>query len=164
MDDIRGTVREDLWRTLQTVSEWIRVADAKAGATLAVDGVMLALLVGRLRGIPTPSAVPAAGFSAAVILAAVSGLLAIWTVVPRTRRLGAASMVHYGTIAGFGSAVTYHSAAVALLADPDAVAKALTDHIWTISRSAKRKYLLVTWAIRLLVGSLVVGMFAVLFL
>lgn len=66
-------------------------------------------------------------------------------------------MFHYGTIADFASAAAYHDAAIALLDDPGAVGDALTRHIWIISRSAQRKYLLVTWAIRLLVGSLALG-------
>jgi hypothetical protein len=151
------STKDDLWRTLQAVSEWIRVADAKAGATLAVDGVLLALLAGRLRGTPTPPLPAAVGLSLALIAAAVSGLLAIWTVVPRMKRLGANSMIHYGAIAAFDSAASYHKAAISLADDPDGVPLALTQQIWTISRSAKRKYHLVTWAIRLLVASLFAG-------
>jgi hypothetical protein len=159
MDTDWETVKDDLWRTLQTVSEWVRVADAKAGATLAVDGVLLALLTGRLRGAQAPSALMTAGLSVALTAAAVSGLLAVSAIVPRMKRLGADSMIHYGTIAAFGSARSYHEEAVALISDLEAASRALTQHIWIISRSAKRKYHLVTWAIRLLVGSLIAGMF-----
>src|SRR5688500_890391 len=103
MEDTPEATREDLWRTLQSVSDWIRVADAKAGATLAVDGVLMALLAGRLRGTTTLSGISTLSFFIGIGLAAVSGLLAIWAVVPRTKRLGADSMVHYGKIATFES-------------------------------------------------------------
>lgn len=151
------STKDDLWRTLQAVSEWVRVADAKAGAILAVDGVLLALSTGRLKGTPTPPVPAAVGLSIALTAAAVSGLLAVWTVVPRMKRLGATSMIHYGAIATFDSAASYHNAAVSLAEDPDGITMALTQQIWTISRSAKRKYHLVTWAIRLLVASLFAG-------
>ncbi len=74
MDDTSDMTREGLWRILQTVSEWIRVADAKAGATLAVDGVMLALLVGRLRGTPAPRTLATVGLHGAIALAVLSGV------------------------------------------------------------------------------------------
>jgi hypothetical protein len=152
--------RDDLWRTLQTVSDWIRVADAKAGATLTVDGVVMALLASRLRGSTPMPFISTLGLSTGIGLAAVSGLLAIWAVIPRARRLGADSMVHYGTIAAFESAAAYHDATLALHANSDVLAEALTKHIWIISRSARIKYMLLIWGIRLLAVSLIVGLFA----
>jgi Family of unknown function (DUF5706) len=94
----------------------------------------------------------------AIALAAASALFAIWTVVPRARRLGANSMVHYGTIAGYKTAAGYHAAAVAGFADPEELAKTLSQHIWTMSTFAVRKYHLVTRTIQLLVGAMVVGL------
>jgi hypothetical protein len=44
MENNAAAMREDLWRTLQVVSEWIKVADTKAGACVAIDGDLLALL------------------------------------------------------------------------------------------------------------------------
>lgn len=157
MDD-DSNLRDDLWRTLQTVSDWIRVADAKAGAALAIDGVLLAIITARLRATAAPSALAVAGSSATIAVAAVSALLAIWAVVPRTRWLRANSLVHYGTIAAFGTASAYRTAAVAAFTDPNGVVEALTAHIWTISRSAVRKYRLVTLAILLLVVAMVLAL------
>lgn len=37
------SAHEDLRRTLHIVSDWIKVADTKAGATLTVDGAVLAV-------------------------------------------------------------------------------------------------------------------------
>jgi pycsar effector protein len=162
VDESTAVVREDLWRTLQTVSDWIRVADAKAAATLTVDGVILAILTTKLGSTPNPTPVGTVVLSVAVALTAVSGLLAIWAVVPRTRRLKARSMVHYGTIAAFETPAMYCSAAISTFTNPDDLAKALADHIWTISRSAVRKYRLVTLGIQLLVGGFCLGLVAIL--
>ncbi len=71
-------------------------------------------------------------------------------------------MVHYGTIAAFESPAIYHEAALTLYADSDALTEALTKHIWVISRSARIKYMLATWAIRLLTAALVIGLLALL--
>lgn len=162
MDEISEGTREDLWRTLQTVSDWVKFADAKAGATLAVDSVILALLVGRLRGSPRPELSTIVALFCAIALAAFSGLLAVWAVMPRVRRLGADSMVHYGTIAKFEVPASYCAAAIATLANSNEFAKTITRHIWTLSRVAAHKYLLVIWSIRLLAGALVVGVLTLL--
>jgi hypothetical protein len=154
--------REDLWRTLQVVSEWIRVADAKAGACIAVDGVMLALFAARLRGSPDPSVLAGIVLFSATGLAALSALIAVWTVLPRARRLGAKSIVHYGTIAAFDSSTSYHAAAFKVMSDPNEFAKNLTQHIWTMSRAADHKYFLVNWGIRLLIGAVAAGAIALL--
>lgn len=153
---------ENLWRTLQVVSEWIRVADTKAGATLAVDGAILALVTARLRGSPTPAVLTVVALSVVIALAAASILLAIWTVVPRARRLSIGSIAHYATIAAFDSAASYRAVAVATFTDPDGLSRNLTEHIWAFSRTAMRKYLIVAWAIRLLAGAMVVGVVALL--
>jgi hypothetical protein len=158
----RKVSRDDLWRTLAVVSEWIRVADAKAGACLAVDGVMLALFAARLRGSPGPSVLATVTLSTATSMAALSALVAVWTVLPRARRLGAMSLVHYGTIAGFESADQYYVAASTALTDVDDFDRNLTQHIWTMSRAAAHKYLLVGWTIRLLVTAVTIGILALL--
>lgn len=157
-----GTAHEDLWRILQNVSDWIRVADAKAGAALAIDGAVLALAAARLRGSQSLGIPAIVALSLAVILAAASVLLAIWTVMPRARGLRITSIAHYGTIAAFNSAVEYRGAALAALTDLDGMVENLSQHIWTFSRVAARKYLLVTWAIRLLASGMLAGVLGLL--
>lgn len=155
--DANRTAHDDLWRTLQIVSEWIRTADTKAGATLAIDGAVLAVAASRLRGSPVPGVLAVVALSVAIALGSVSVLLAIWTVVPRARWLGTDSISHYGTIAAFRSAADYRSAAVTILAEPDRLAENLSRHIWALSRAAARKYRFVTGAIQLLAGAMLVG-------
>lgn len=162
MDESPTVVREDLWRTLQTVSEWIRVADAKAVANLTVDGVILAILTTKLGSTPSPTPAATAVLFVAIAFTAGSGLSAIWAVVPRTRRVKASSMVHYGTIAAFETSAMYYSAAISTFTNPDELTKALADHIWTISRLAVRKYRLITLGIKLLVGGFLLGLVAIL--
>lgn len=151
------SAHEDLWRTLQIVSDWIKVADTKAGATLAVDGAVLAVTAARLRGSPAPGVPAILVSSVAIAFAAASVLLAIWTVLPRARRLGTDSISHYGTIAAFNSPADYLAAALTTLNDLDQLSKNITQHIWALSRAADRKYHLVRWAIVLLAGAMLVG-------
>ena len=151
------SAHEDLWRTFHIVSDWIKVADTKAGATLAVDGAVLAVTAARLRGSPAPGVPAILVSSAAIALAAASALLAIWTVLPRARRLRINSISHYGTIAAFASPEEYCAAALTTLTDLDQLSKNITHHIWAFSRAAVRKYQLVRWAIMLLAGAMLVG-------
>ncbi|MFS8096730.1 DUF5706 domain-containing protein [Lentzea alba] len=160
--DERADLIDFLWRTLGGVSDWVRFADAKAGAALAVDGVMVVLLAGRLTRTPAPGAFVAVILSAALALAAVSALAAVWTVVPRMKRLGASAMIHYGTLASFDTAEACTAAFKAKLADPDEMISVLTTQIWTLSRAADRKYKLVGTSVRLLAGALAVGLLGVL--
>jgi hypothetical protein len=153
MENNAAAMREDLWRTLQVVSEWIKVADTKAGACVAIDGALLALLAGQLRTGSDPQIVEIVMLAIAVILAAASGLVGVWAVLPRARRYGVHSIAHYGTIATFDSAASYQDAAVDIFSDPDDFAKSLAAHIWALSRVAMRKYILVTWTIALLVAA-----------
>ncbi|MGC7102747.1 Pycsar system effector family protein [Amycolatopsis lurida] len=140
------------------MSDWIKVADTKAGATLAVDGAILAVTAARLRGSPALNVPAILVSSMAIALASASVLLAIWTVLPRARSLGTESISHYGTIAAFSSPAEYRTAALTTtLNDLDQLSKNLTQHIWAISRAATRKYQLVRWAIVLLAGAMLVG-------
>lgn len=153
-----GMLLESYWRTLHAVSEWIRFADAKAGATLAIDGVLLAIVTARLQAPPTPPTLVSVGSLAAIAVAAASALFALWTVIPRAKKLRTISIVHYGTIARFGTYAEYHKAATAAFTEDGRSAKELAAYSWALSRSAARKYQLVTIAIQLLVVAMALAL------
>ena len=94
--DEPADLTDDLWRILGSISDWVRFADAKAGAALAVVVLSIGLA-----------------------LAALSALAAVWTVVPRMRKLGADSMIHYGRIASFDTAESFAAELREPLSDPD---------------------------------------------
>lgn len=66
-------------------------------------------------------------------------------------------MVHYGEIATFESADSYHDAIVDLVRDENGLSRQVSQHIWTLSRSAQRKYRLVARSIHFLAGALAIG-------
>ena len=76
-DDEQCITIEPLQRVLDGVAEWIRFADAKAGAALTVDGVLLELFQGRLRSVPGPGAITVGSLWFATAIAALSGMFAI---------------------------------------------------------------------------------------
>jgi pycsar effector protein len=142
---------------LQIVSDWIKVADTKAGATLAVDGAVLAVTAARLRGSPAPGVPAIVVSSVTIAVASTSVLLAIWTVLPRAKRMPTDSISYYGTIVGFESAADYRAAALLALLDSDQLSTNVSQHIWAFSRAAARKYQLVRWAIMLPAGAMLIG-------
>jgi hypothetical protein len=155
--DAQRSSSEDLWRTLQQVAEWIRFADAKAGAVVAADGVMIAFYAGRLDkpGVGLPAKLALSG---ALLIAALSALFAVMTVAPRARRVGATSALHYDVIAAHPSASAFHGAAMTLHADRNRFDEALTNHVWTLANIAKRKYTYAAWAIRIAIGAFTLGL------
>ncbi|MFI6909643.1 Pycsar system effector family protein [Nonomuraea sp. NPDC050394] len=156
MNDERS-VLEDLYRNIQQIAEWIRFADAKAGAIVAVNGVMIAFYAGRLGGNPRPSAIAVVSTSAALVVAAFSALLAVVTVSPRARRLGANSAIHYGTIAAHASAEAFHQTVMTVYADAKQLDRALSTELWMLARIADRKYIYVVWAIRVWIAAFLLG-------
>jgi hypothetical protein len=160
--DTEHSLSEDLWRTLQHIAEWIRFADAKAGAVVAVDGAMIAFYASRLDDRANQELVQTVILSATTISAAVSALFAVMTVAPRARRVGATSALHYDIIAAHPSVTAFHQAATAMYADRDRVDEALTTHVWTLARIARRKYTYATWSIRVAIGAFLLGLLALL--
>ncbi|MDQ7903066.1 hypothetical protein RB614_00840 [Phytohabitans sp. ZYX-F-186] len=92
---------EESWKSLQQVNEWIRFADAKAGAVLAASGVLGALLVNaipRLEDfkIHTTRAVLLA---LAIVCIGVSSLLTLQILAPRLRTGEARSLIYFDHVA-----------------------------------------------------------------
>lgn len=160
--DRQRVTTETLQPVLDGVAEWIRFADAKAGAVLTVDGVLLALFQARLRSVPRPGVIATGSLWFATAVAALSGLFAIWTVIPRVVRLRPVSVMHYGHIASFGTAAEYLAAVQVVFSEPERLETAMVEYIWTLSQAAARKYMFVSWSIRSLILAFVFGVSALL--
>jgi len=133
---------ESLWRGLQSLNEWIKFADAKAGAVLASDGVLIAVAT-QWSDEPGPLLLAALG------LAVLSGLLAIWAVVPRLSLVKPSSPFYFDHIVReCRTSEAYREWILPIAHDPAALETSLADHIWAMSRVAKVKYKwvrLATW-------------------
>jgi Family of unknown function (DUF5706) len=151
---------DDLWHTLHGVQEWVRFADAKAGAVLAVDGVLIAQFAPHVDD-KGANAVSLGFVVGAMVLAAFSALSALFAVYPRISMVKPVSMLYFDHVSRRKDALDYHYAAMHLLRDSDLLARGLTDQIWAFSRQARRKYVHVTWAVVLLGASACLGLPAV---
>jgi Family of unknown function (DUF5706) len=145
---------DESWKLLEHVNEWLRFADAKAGAILAASGVLGGLM---LSSIPTRSKALAHPLNAVLILIALAGiaassLLTLRVLAPRLRTGEARSLVYFDHIARRYQSErnAFVDNYLSLANDGDGLARQLTEQIWANSLVARRKFRQVSYATRFL--------------
>jgi hypothetical protein len=150
---------DDAWRSLGQINEWIRFADAKAGAVLAASGVLGAFLVNdvpRLEDFKVHTT-RAALLAVAIICIGLSSLLSLQILAPRLRTGEARSLIYFDHVARRyasdrnGFADNYLSLTKI---DTD-LTRQIADQVWATSIVARRKFRRVSYAIRLLGAAMV---------
>ncbi|SFT36687.1 hypothetical protein SAMN04487904_101521 [Actinopolyspora lacussalsi subsp. righensis] len=141
---------EDAWKTLQQTTDLIKVADTKAAAVLAANGVLGGVLV---RALSAPNDWAARWLYAVLLLvslalATLSIVAALWVFTPRLNTGHSRSLLHFDNIArcspaSDGFALAYRD----LLEDGEQLQLSLTQQVWATSRIARRKFRAVTPAI-----------------
>lgn len=145
---------------LDRFSDWIRFADAKAGAVVVVLGLALSDLVKRAgafadagHGASKWGEVATVAFWVAGGLAVATTLLVIMTLFPKATP-GEESLAYFGDVAKADSAAAYRETLHALSENQ------LADHIaaqaWDLSRIAKTKFVRIRYAYGFALGCLVV--------
>jgi hypothetical protein len=150
---------EAAWKSLQLVTEWVRYADTKATATLAVNGLLLGLIALRVPSTDDlrTNPVKAVLLFAALICAVVSVLLSIVVVLPSDRSRGPAdrSLLRFADVAAdFGTqAEDFVGEFVRLVDDAPRLRAEIVREVWRGSVVGQRKYRLVSWSIMFLVAA-----------
>lgn len=144
-----------IWRTLELVNEWIRHAEAKAGATLAGTIAVAAGLFALWQASPP---VWRWWLVASAALAIVAFLVAAWlsiaSLVPRLRvapsKEGTPNPLYFNDIAAWSDGqATYLSEMMTISARPERLATELARQVWANSNVASRKF---RWANRAVVA------------
>lgn len=150
---------EDAWKSLSQINEWIRFADAKAGAVLAASGVLGAFLVNdvpRLEDFKVHTT-RAVLIAIAVVCVGLSSLVSLHILAPRLRTGEARSLIYFDHIARRyandrnGFAENY----LGLTKVDTDLARQIADQVWANSIVARRKFRRVSYAIRLLGAAMV---------
>jgi hypothetical protein len=135
---------EEAWRGLQQVNEWIRFADAKAGAVLAGSGVLGAFLV---HAIPRLSdfrdqPVRALLLSVAICSLGLSALITLRVLAPRLRTGEARSLVYFDHVARrYGKdRQAFVTRYLHVGEDDVALCTQLVEQMWANSLVARRKF------------------------
>jgi hypothetical protein len=152
---------EYAWKSLQLISEWIKVADVKAGALLAANGVFVgfamsgALRLGSLRVAPVNAVLA----SLALVCAVASTVLAVRALNPRVDVGGPPSLLYFDSIASRhgDDREKFVQSYVNLTADPARLTRQLADQIWATSVVTRYKYRYIRWATGLFVAGLGFG-------
>jgi hypothetical protein len=152
---------EAAWRSLQSVNEWVRYADSKATAVLAVDGLLLGLIALRVPSVDDlqTNAAKVVLLFAALACAVVSVLLSLMIVLPIDIRPGVGeerSLTRFVDVAAeFGtSRDDFVNSFLELVGDPARLRVDIARQIWSASVVGRRRYRLVAWSIGFLVGAI----------
>lgn len=132
---------EDAWRVLDTVRSWVTFADAKAGAVLAVAGVIGGVLINLGRG-HAGSLGRGAALLAAVFLAG-SAICAGAALRPRrSRSVAPISLIYFGHVASGAqpSRDAYLKEFGDLMQDSARLVDQIAEQVWAVSHIAKTKY------------------------
>lgn len=140
------------WKQLSVVNEWIRHSDAKAGATLAVTGVLATMAFNLSGQLAARSLLSDLLQSSIVLLLVATGVLCAWTLTPRIRDRAAdpevPNRLYFGSIAASFTRDSYRLALTDLVADDESLVKNLADQIHVNAIIAATKARCVKWAIR----------------
>lgn len=136
------------WRVLDAVSSWITFADAKAGAALAVAGVLGGVLINMQRGHMSMLGRGIVLLSAVLVVCSVA--CAGVALRPRRHTGAAVSLIFFGHIADGeeSSQDAYLKEFSELVQDPARLVEQIGNQVWASSRIAKVKY---DWVDRALV-------------
>jgi hypothetical protein len=142
---------EPSWKSLQQVNEWIRFADAKAGAVLAGSGILGGFLV---RAIPRLDdfqryTTRAVLLSIAIVSVGVSSSITLRVLAPRLRTGEARSLIYFDHIARrYPKDRNAFIENFLHLADNETdLARRTAEQVWATSLVARRKFRRVSYAI-----------------
>ncbi|WP_328967620.1 Pycsar system effector family protein [Streptomyces sp. NBC_00239] len=145
------------WKALGLVIDWIKHAEAKAGATLAAAGVTGGVLYNLVKDASTPSSWLIASALVCALAVLGAGLCASMVLWPRLRmKEDPTSLLYFHHIArGHAAGDTYATSLVALTKDMEALVTEIASQSWANSRVAHDKYMWGGRAIRLLLCALI---------
>lgn len=157
---------EHAWRTLSLMNEWIRHADAKAGVTLALAGVLGTMLFTLSEQVEDWTR-----FSASVVIftclcLGATIVLCGLTLIPRTRssvRNPAPNLLFFGSIASHykDNRQKFRTEFNTLSSNPETLTSEIADQIHANAHIATTKSRRTTWAIvAILLASVGVGFLA----
>ncbi len=145
---------DNLWKTYGIINEWIKFSDAKAGAVLALNGVIIGLIYSNLQNNPgdfTKHPIIFTSLMLGILVGCISIYFCLRCLNP-TLKLGEPnSLIFFSHISQkFKKYEDYVNAANNAFNDEKNLQDDLSQQIWVNSKVAHNKYVAVTWAIRLL--------------
>lgn len=161
-----NTELETLWKTYDTVNEWIRFSDTKAGAILAANGVIAGIVLANLASAKdflhkNPV------FLIFLITGVIAGCMSIYFSIrclnPTLRVGEPTSLIFFAHVAQkFEKPSDYEQAVSKAFTDDVQAMAQIAQQVWANSSVAWKKYKAVVWAIRFLELTVLVGIAGIL--
>lgn len=148
------------WQILQYNIDWLRFSETKATVILTVYGIILTIAYTNANSVF--DAIAKSNFL--LIMTLIYAMLTIASVIfsflainPTLKNLNPNSILYFGHISNsFQDAASYKIHTKSILDDNDRYTDQLADQIYINSKIAWKKYLRVTWSLRLFFCSLII--------
>lgn len=153
---------DQAWKLLSLVNDWVRFAEAKAGATLAFSGAMGTILFNLVSHLDNTGWMLNVSVVITCGLLFIAVVLAAWTIAPRVKDPdavpGSINHLFFASIASKydGKRIAYRGEVRKLTVDPESLVIELADQVHANAKIATSKTRRVTAAIRF---SLIAGVF-----
>jgi hypothetical protein len=157
---------ESLWRTYDTINEWIILADTKAAAILAAQAIVVGLVVGAM---PEPPHTTCAHqqlvwvLPLVILTALVAAGASLWCIAPTLKVGEPQSMIFFAHVAKrYETPELYVETARQTWSSEEKASTELGSQIWANSLVASRKYWRITIATAGFAANLLLSVLAVL--
>jgi hypothetical protein len=139
------------WNTLQSISEWIRFSDMKAGIIITAYSVILTIICTNVRTIYEVIFVSPI-LTILTIIACIVSLASLFScflsINPQLTNKNSTSVLYYGHIAQLKNYEEYLSLVSRKMENEFEFEKQITEQIYANSKIAWKKFQNVTWSIR----------------
>ncbi len=143
---------ENLWRTFQTINEWIRFSDTKASLIISIYGIGITIIYSNSNDIfsaLSKSTCLLVFIWICVGLCIIALLFAFLSLNPRIDNKNPSSIIYFGHIATNPSANAYKLKSESIFDNDDLVFDQLSEQVHTNSQIAWKKFKFVTYSLRI---------------
>lgn len=153
---------DSMWQTYNAVQEGIRHSDSKAEAVVGIVGVVAGIMLSALASSGNVSFSQRPLLFILLVLGIISGAAALYFAIrclSPTLDVGEpTSLLFFGHIAKlYDTAQSYQRALDKAFVNDNDILEHLTSEVWANSKIAWKKFMFVTWAIRLLVVTIFIA-------
>lgn len=144
-----------MWNIYNTVNELIRFSDTKAGALLALNGIVLTIIASKV--IDYGGYLASHGllliFLIFIIASGIASILfSISCINPILTHKSSNSIIYFGNISkSYNSYTDYKLDVIKKLINNDDELDQIAEQVWTASGIAREKYRKISWAMRFLI-------------
>lgn len=149
---------EEYWKILNSINEWIKFSDIKAGAILSIYGVLLTVIYSNAKQVfellNSNNCILTLAIIA-IITSIVSVILSFLTLNPTLKNENPHSIIFFGHVQEkFDEYKKYNEYAVEVIESKDRYRNQLSEQVVINSKICWRKFKLISWSIRFFMATI----------